>query len=67
MTKQFVFGFVIGLWFSPPIKGTRPSPCRSFSLTMTDEEHAVMFGGSIPSGETSEEHVLHLPTMVSHL
>ena len=60
-------GIVIGLWFSPPVKGSRPPPSDSFSLTMTDEDRAVMFGGSTPPGVTSEAHVLQLPTMVSHL
>ena len=43
----------------------RPHPHRGFSLTVTDEDQAVMFGGSTLSGESSEAHVLHLPTMVS--
>ena len=34
---------------------------------MTDEMSAVLFGGHISFGETSKAHVLHLPTMVSHL
>ena len=59
--------FVLGLWFSPPVKGSRPPPCSSFSLTMTDEDRAVMFGGNTPSGVTSKAWALHLPTMVSHL
>jgi len=33
---------------------------------MTGEDQAVMFGGVTPSGESSEAHVLHLPTMVRH-
>ena len=65
--RVFASGFVIGLWFSPPVKGSRPPPHCSFSLTMTDEDQAVMFGGHTPSGITSEARVLHLPTMVSHL
>ena len=47
------------------MKGSRPLPCHGFSLTMTDEDQAVMFGGRTPSGFSSEAHVLHLPTMVS--
>ena len=34
---------------------------------MTDEDQAGTFGGYTPSGRSSEAHVLHLPTMVSHL
>ena len=49
------------------MKGDRPPPCREFSLTMIDEEQAVMFGGITPSGGSSDARVLHLPTMVSHL
>ena len=55
----------IGLWLSP-VKGSRPLPCSSFSLTKTNEDCAIMFGGSTPSGKSSEAHALHLPTMVSH-
>ena len=54
-----------GQWSSPSMKGSRPPPCYSFSLTMIDEDQAVMFGGFTPPGESSEAHVLHLPTMVS--
>ena len=49
------------------MKGSRPPPCSSFSLTMTDEDCAVMFGGKTPSGWTSKAWALHLPTVVSHL
>ena len=48
------------------MKGSR-RPCSSFSLTMTDEDCALMYGGINPSGKTSEALVLNLPTMVSHL
>ena len=59
---------VPGLWSSPSNSGSRPPPCTGFSLTMTDENQAVMFGGYVPSSDTSSEaRVLHLPTMVSHL
>ena len=54
-----------GRWSSPSVKGSRPPPCVAFSLTMTDKDQAVMFGGFTSSGFSSEEHVLHLPTMVS--
>ena len=57
---------VPGLWSSPSNSGCRPPPCSDFSLTMTDEDQAVMFGGFTSSGKHSEAHVLHLPTMVSH-
>ena len=50
------------------MKGSRPPPCAYFSLTMIDEEHAVMFGGWSPgSGCSTDVYVLHLPTMVSGL
>ena len=57
----------LGLWSSPSMKGSRPPPCVSFSLTVTDVDQAVMFGGCTPSGESSEAYILHLPTMVSYL
>ena len=57
-----MFGFVIGLWFSPSLKGSRPPPGECFSLTLTDEDQAVLFGGYSP-----DAYVLHLPTMVSQL
>ena len=47
------------------MKGSRPPPCAYFSLTMIDEEHAVMFGGL--TGCSADVYVLHLPTMVSGL
>ena len=49
------------------MKGSRPPPCSNFSLTRTDEDRAVMFGGATLSGRTSKAWALHLPTMVSHL
>ena len=50
------------------MKGSGPPPCSGFSLTMIDEEHAVMFGGFSPaSGWSDDVYVLHLPTMVSGL
>ena len=57
-----------GSWSSPSVKGSRPPPCCAFSLTMIDEEHAVMFGGfSLALGYSADVYVLHLPTMVSGL
>ena len=57
---------IVGLWSSPSMKGSRPPPCSSFSLTMTDEDQAVMFGGLTSSFRSfSEARILHLPTMVS--
>ena len=47
------------------MKGARFSPCSGFSLTVTDEDQAVMFGGVTLSGRSSEARMLHLPTMVS--
>ena len=55
-----------GLWSSTSNGGSRPPPCSGFSLTKTDEDQAVMFGGDTPSGWSSEALVLHLPTMVSY-
>ena len=49
------------------MKGSRPPPCSKFSLTRTNEDCAVKFGGVTPSGTTSKAWSLHLPTMVSHL
>ena len=49
------------------MKGSRPPPGSSFSLTMISEDQAVMFGGINPSGRSSKAHILHLPTMVSYL
>ena len=49
------------------MKGVRSPPCNIFSLTMIDEDQAVMFGGDTLSGMASDARVLHLPTMVSHL
>ena len=58
----------LGSWSSPSVKGSRPRPCHYFSLTMIDEEQAVMFGGYPPgSGMFADVCVLYLPTMVSNL
>ena len=60
--------FVLGKWSSLSNSGSRPPPCSNFSLTITDEDQAVMFGGYTPSsGKFSEVHDLHLPIMVSYL
>ena len=48
------------------MKGDRP-PCSNFSLTMIDEDHAVMFGEVYNEESSFHAWVLHLPTMVSHL
>ena len=56
---------ILEVWSSHSMKGSRP-PREAFSLTMTNEEQAVMFGGITPSGDLSDEtHVLNLRTMVS--
>ena len=61
-------GVDLGQWSSPSMKGVRPPPCGNFSLTMIDEDQAVMFGGVSSSAIVSSEAcVLHLPTMVNHL
>ena len=59
-------GVDLGQWSSPSMKGVRPA-CNDISLTMIDEDQAVMFGGDTSSGRSSDARVLHLPTMVSHL
>ena len=60
-----IISLPIGLWSSPSVKGSRPPPCYIFSLTMTDEKDAVMYGGySSGSGHSVDVYVLHLPTMV---
>ena len=49
------------------MKGSRPPTCSNFSLTLIDEDQAVMFGGNTKFGNhSSEAHILHLPTMVSY-
>ena len=60
-------GIDLGQWSSPSMNGARPPPCNNFSLTMIDEDQAVMFGGDTPSSRSSDARVLHLPTMVSRL
>ena len=49
------------------MKGSKPPSSFGFSLTRTDEDCAVMFGGDTSSGITSKAWALHLPTMVSHV
>ena len=69
-SSSFVYVIVIGdlgLWSSPLMKGSRPPLRDRFSLIVTDEDQAVMFGGRTLSDESSEAHVLHLPTMVRYL
>ena len=61
-----ILSLPLGLWSSPSVKGSRPPPRSDFSLTMIDEEDAVMFGGySSHSRNSGDMYVLHLPTMVS--
>ena len=64
---QFIYIIgVLGSWSSPIMNGSRPPPCSSFSLTVTDEDEFLMFGGITPSDKSFEAHVLYLPTMVSY-
>ena len=49
------------------MKGSKPPSCLGFTLTRTDEDCAVMFGGVTSSGVTSKAWALHLSTMVSHV
>ena len=51
----------------PSMKGSRPPPCVGFSLTVTDEDQAVMFGGRTSLGRSFKACLLHLPTMMSSL
>ena len=60
-------GVDLGQWSSPSMKGVRAPACDAFSLTMIDEDQAVMFGGNTSLVRSSDARVLHLPTMVSHL
>ena len=49
------------------VTGSSPPSAINFSLTMIDEEHAVMFGGCRSNSNFSADvHVLNLPTMVSY-
>ena len=58
----------LGSWSSPSVKGSRPPPCSGFSLTMIDEERAVMFGGWDHTFKYfNDVYVLHMSTMVSCL
>ena len=58
----------LGSWSSPSVKGSRPPPCAFFSLTMIDEERAVMFGGWDHSLKLfNDVFILHMSTMVSCL
>ena len=47
------------------MKGYRPPACSAFSLTLTDEGQAVMFGGVTSPGSFPKAFLLDLPTMVS--
>ena len=58
----------LGSWSSPSVKGSRPPPCAYFSLTMIDEERAVMFGGQDCNRKSlNGVYILHMSTMVSYL
>ena len=47
--------------------GSSPPPVINFSLTMIDEEHAVMFGGCLyKSIFSADVYILNLLTMVSY-
>ena len=65
--SKFRFSFpYTGTWSSSPITGTRPPPCRDFSFTKIDEQHAVLFGGQ---GQdylvTNDAYLIDLKKMVS--
>ena len=58
----------LGSWSSPSVKGSRPPPCAGFSLTMIDEERAVMFGGwNHKMKYFNDVYIVHMSTMVSCL
>ena len=57
----------LGSWSSPSEKGSRLPPCAYFSLTMIDEERAVMFGATDRMVYLNDVYVLHMSTMVSYL
>ena len=59
-----ILSLPLGIWSSPPVKGSRPPPCYRFSLTMIDEKDAVMYGGYSIGSYSVGVYVLHLPTMV---
>ena len=63
----FTLSPCLGSWSSPSVKGSRPPPCAGFSLTMIDEERAVMFGGNDSVVYLNDVYVLHMSTMVSCL
>ena len=55
-------------WSSPAVTGTKPPPCSDFSLTLTDPDHAVLFGGhqcGEGRGRTNDTYILDLRNMVS--
>ena len=55
-----------GVWFSPPVRGTRPPPCSRFTLTNVDNHRAVIFGGYQPGrgNVVSDLYLIDLNTMV---
>ena len=55
----------LGCWSSPAVSGTRPPPINGFSLTMTDDNHAVLFGGYDGCQKTNDMYTLDLSRMVS--
>ena len=40
---------------SPRVIGLPPPPCNEFTLTPVGERRAALFGGSIESGEASDD------------
>ena len=42
-------------WSSPRVIGLPPPPCNEFTLTPVGERRAALFGGSIESGEASDD------------
>ena len=64
ITVDFYPSFT-GTWSSPTIRGTRPPPCSSLTLTMIDDHRAVLFGGRQPPGRSTKDgYILDLTGMV---
>ncbi len=67
-TMNFFIDFVIGMWSSPTLTGTRPPPCSGFTLTMVDSHRAVLFGGTGHGGKKFKHvYILDLDRMVSYI
>ncbi len=53
-------------WSSPPVTGTRPPPCSSFSFVLMDSNKVLLFGGYQPGlAYVNDVYILDLARMVS--